>query len=90
VIRSGRDSLLRLGLFSNPVLLGCVVFTIALQLLLIYVPWFNGVFRTQPLTLPELLLCGGVAVVVMLAVETEKWLIRAGLLYRTQAQHTVQ
>jgi Ca2+-transporting ATPase len=90
VIRSDRDSLLRLGLFSNPVLLGCVVFTIALQLLLIYVPWFNGVFRTQPLTLPELLLCGGVAVVVMLAVETEKWLIRAGLLYRTQAQHTVQ
>lgn len=90
VIRSDRESLLRLGLFSNPVLVGCLLFTIALQLLLIYVPWFNDVFSTQPLSLPELLLCGAVALVVMLAVEIEKWLIRSGLLYRTRAQRTVQ
>jgi len=90
VIRSDRESLLRIGVTSNPVLLGCVVFTIVLHLLLVYLPWFNSVFSTEPLTLPELLLCGAVAVMVMLAVEVEKWMIRRGWLYRAGRQRALQ
>jgi len=90
VIRSDRESLLRIGFTSNPVLLGCVVFTIVLHLLLVYLPWFNSVFSTEPLTLPELLLCGAVAVMVMLAVEVEKWMIRRGWLYRAGRQRALQ
>jgi Ca2+-transporting ATPase len=90
VIRSDRESLLRIGLASNPVLLVCVASSIVLHLLLVYLPWLNSVFSTEPLTLPELLLCGAVAVMVMLAVEVEKWMIRRGWLYRTGRQRALQ
>jgi Ca2+-transporting ATPase len=81
---------LRIGLASNPVLLVCVASSIVLHLLLVYLPWLNSVFSTEPLTLPELLLCGAVAVMVMLAVEVEKWMIRRGWLYRTGRQRALQ
>jgi Ca2+-transporting ATPase len=82
VIRSDRDSLLRLGLFTNPWLLTCVVATVGLQLIVVYVPWCNDIFSTKPLGALELLLCAALAVVVMLMVEAEKVLIRRGWLYR--------
>ena len=75
-IRSERDSLWRIGLFSNPALLGTVIFTIGLQLMVIYVPAFNPLFHTQPLPLPELLACLALSSLVLFAVEIEKWLVR--------------
>jgi Ca2+-transporting ATPase len=80
-IRSERDSLFAQGLRSNLSLLGAVLFTVALQLATIYVPVLNGVFKTDPLSLLELLFCLAMSAVVFVAVEIEKWLVRRGRLY---------
>ncbi|MGV8082813.1 MAG: cation-translocating P-type ATPase [Coriobacteriia bacterium] len=71
-IRSDRVSLFRLGLFSNLPLFGAVILTTALQFATIYVPFLNPVFRTQPLTLPELLITLAVSTIVFWGVEIEK------------------
>jgi len=71
-IRSETEPLWRLGLGSNKPLLGAVLLTFALQMATIYVPWLNPIFKTQPLSLPELALCLAAAAVVWLAVELEK------------------
>jgi Ca2+-transporting ATPase len=84
-IRSERDSTFRLGLWSNPVLMGAVLFTLALQLATIYVPALNPVFKTEPLALDELLVCLAASTFVFFAVEVEKWCVRRGWLYREAA-----
>jgi P-type Ca2+ transporter type 2C len=83
-IRAERDSLIYQGLRSNLALLAAVVFTFLLQLALIYLPWLNAVFKTAPLTPVELGLCIGASAIILIAVEIEKALVRAGVLYRTQ------
>ena len=72
-IRSERDSLVTIGLFSNPALLGAVLLTVGLQLAVIYSPALNAIFKTQPLSALELLVCVGLASLVLVAVELEKW-----------------
>jgi Ca2+-transporting ATPase len=84
-IRSGRESLFRLGLFSNPPLLYAVLLTIGLHLAVLYVPALNAVFHTTPLTAGELLACLLISSVVFFAVEVEKWLVRHGRLYQQRA-----
>ncbi|MGD8957460.1 MAG: HAD-IC family P-type ATPase, partial [Chromatiaceae bacterium] len=86
VIRSERESLLTIGLFSNLPLLGAVALTFVLQLMVTYVPFLQGVFNTQALSLGELAQCLAFAAVVLPVVEFEKWLIRRGKLYREIAQ----
>ena len=76
-VRSEERTLAELGLFTNPQLLGAVALTTALQLAVIYLPWCNGVFKTAPLSAPELLLALGLSSVVFAAVETQKLLRRA-------------
>lgn len=76
-IRSETRSLFRQGLFSNKPLLGAVLLTFLLQMAVVYLPVFNPIFRTQPLTLPELGITLGLSVVVFLAVELEKVIKRA-------------
>ena len=71
-IRSESEPIWRLGLWSNRPLLGAVLLTFALQLATIYVPWLNPIFRTEPLSLGELALCIGAALVVLVVVEIEK------------------
>jgi Ca2+-transporting ATPase len=80
-VRSERESLFSIGLTSNPAMLGAVLLTLALQLMVIYVPAFNPIFHTRPLPLPELLACLGLSALVLVAVEIEKWLVRRGRLY---------
>ena len=53
-------------------LFGAVILTTALQFATIYVPFLNPVFRTQPLTLPELLITFAVSTIVFWGVEIEK------------------
>lgn len=78
-IRSESVSLFRLGLGSNLPLLGAVLLTFVLQMATIYVPVLNPIFKTEPLSLAELLICLGAAAVVFIAVELEKiWLRRKG------------
>ena len=80
-VRSERDSLFTQGLGSNRPLLGAVALTFALQLATIYVPALQPIFKTQPLTAAELLLCLALSAITFLAVEAEKALIRRGVLY---------
>jgi len=75
-IRSERDSLFTLGLFSNKPLLGAVVLTFVLQMATIYVPFLNPIFRTAPLSTGELVITMLLSSVVFFAVEAEKWWIR--------------
>ena len=75
-VRSDRTFLYRQGLFSNPLLMGAVLLTIGLQLLVIYVPFFNHLFKTQPLTLQEAVFCMLMSLIVFHAVELEKWIRR--------------
>jgi Ca2+-transporting ATPase len=80
-IRSERDSLWSQGIASNLPLLGAVVFTLALQIAVLYVPLFNALLSTDPLTAAELAFCVALSTVVFVAVEAEKWLVRRGWLY---------
>jgi Ca2+-transporting ATPase len=80
-VRSERESLLRLGLWSNPAMLGAVLLTLGLQLAVIYVPALQPIFHTQPLPGADLALCLGLSVLVLVAVEIEKWAVRRGWLY---------
>ena len=83
-IRSESEPIWRLGLLSNRPLLGAVLLTFALQMATIYVPWLNPIFRTEPLSIGELALCIGAALVVLVVVELEKaW--RRGQQRRSQA-----
>jgi P-type Ca2+ transporter type 2C len=66
--------LFRKSFFSNMPLIGSVVLTCALQVMILYVPVFNEIFHTQPLTLTELLICIGVSAIILPAVEIEKLL----------------
>jgi Ca2+-transporting ATPase len=71
-IRSDRQFLFQIGLFSNRPLLGAVVLTFLLQLGVIYLPFANDIFKTQPLTLMELGACIGLSFLLLTAVEIEK------------------
>ncbi|HEX6335011.1 MAG TPA: cation-translocating P-type ATPase [Flavisolibacter sp.] len=84
-IRSEHEFIYRKGFFSNPLLLGSVFFTFLLQLAVIYLPFANKIFKTQPLTMAELAICIGVSVLVFHAVEFEK-MVKKFMLERRSGQ----
>jgi Ca2+-transporting ATPase len=71
-IRSERESLFTIGLCSNLPLLGAVAIAAGLQLAVVYLPFLNPVFRTEPLAVWELAVTVGVSSLVFAAVELEK------------------
>lgn len=71
-IRSEKESLFSVGLFSNKHLLGAVVLTFALQMATLYIPFLNPIFKTEPLSLNDLILVVVLSSVVFVAVEIEK------------------
>ena len=73
VIRS-QQSIFKIGLFSNKPLLGALLITVALQFMIIYAPFFNEIFKTQPLNIYELLLTLAVSSIVFWVGELEKWI----------------
>jgi Ca2+-transporting ATPase len=75
-IRSGRDSLFKIGLFSNKALLGAVLLTFVLQLAVVYVPFMQEIFNTVALPPADLLISLGLSTVVFWGVELEKWFQR--------------
>jgi Ca2+-transporting ATPase len=75
-IRSQRDSLFRIGLFSNRAMLGAVLLTFALQMMVIYVPFFQEVFETGPLSLRDLGVSLLLSTVVFWGIEISKWILR--------------
>ncbi len=75
--RSETLSVFQQGLFSNKNLLFTVAFSFILQLAIIYLPLFNKIFKTRPLSFAELAFCLGMAWIVFIAVEMDKWIRRA-------------
>jgi P-type Ca2+ transporter type 2C len=75
-IRSDWKSLFSQGVFGNKQLTGAVLLTLGLQMAVIYVPFLQDIFRTQALTITELMICIGLSSIVFWAVELEKWIKR--------------
>jgi len=80
-VRSERASLFTLGPFSNLPMLGAILFTVLLQMAVVYLPALNTVLHTQPLPVADLAVCLALSSLVLFAVEIEKWLARRGLIY---------
>jgi len=74
-IRS-RESLFKIGLLSNKPMLGALIITITLQVIIIYTPFFNSVFKTQALSLSEFAITIGISAVPFTAVEISKLIKR--------------
>ncbi|HEY8887402.1 MAG TPA: cation-transporting P-type ATPase, partial [Gallionella sp.] len=81
-IRSEKESLFTIGLFSNRPMALAILVTFLLQMATIYVPALHPIFKTEALDVEELAVCLVTSCVVLLAVEFEKWLVRRGWLYR--------
>jgi P-type Ca2+ transporter type 2C len=75
-IRSERQSLFKIGLIANKPLLAAVSLTLVLQLALVYVPFLQVFFKTNPLPLLDLALTMALSAVVFAAVEAEKFFAR--------------
>ncbi|HET9222115.1 MAG TPA: cation-translocating P-type ATPase, partial [Roseiflexaceae bacterium] len=75
-IRSARDSLFRIGLWSNRPLLGAVTLTFGMQLAVVYVPFLQGFFTTVALSARDLAIGLAASSIVFWGVELEKWLMR--------------
>ncbi len=75
-IRSNTDLLAEIGLFSNRLMVIAVVTTFLLQLALIYVPFLQGFFGTEALSLRDLLIALAVSTIVFFAIEVSKLIRR--------------
>jgi Ca2+-transporting ATPase len=71
-IRSTKQSVFRIGIFSNKPMVLALLLTVLLQILIIYLPAFNEIFKTKPLSLTELSITFAASAIVFLAVEIEK------------------
>ena len=86
-IRSEKESLFTMGVFSNKYLFGAVLLTFVLQMATMYVPPLNPVFKTEPLTFNELMLTLSLSSVVFFAVEGEKLLRRRKSKYESNGHN---
>lgn len=71
-VRSDYDSLFKIGFFSNKPLLGAVLLTFTLQMAVVYMPFLNPIFKTEPLALSELMVTLALSAVVFFTMEIEK------------------
>jgi Ca2+-transporting ATPase len=83
-IRSNTESVFKIGLFSNRLMNIAIAVTFLLQLVLIYVPFFQRFFNTKPLTLRDLVIALVISLVVFIAVEIEKWIRRVRVRRRSK------
>jgi Ca2+-transporting ATPase len=79
-VRSERDSVFSIGLFSNRPLLVAIVVTLILQMGVVYLPFVRSVFGTTALPWPELLISLVFSTLIFWVVELEKLLIRRGII----------
>ena len=70
--RSNKDSLLKIGLFSNPLLAGMALLVVALQMMVIYIPALAHFFDVLPLKWHDLSLAIASGLVVFVVMELEK------------------
>ncbi|MCA9947658.1 MAG: cation transporting ATPase C-terminal domain-containing protein, partial [Anaerolineales bacterium] len=74
--RSNIDSIFKIGLFSNRLMVVAVLITFLLQMALIYMPFLQEFFNTEALSLTDLLIALATSLVVFVAVEFSKYLKR--------------
>ena len=65
------------GLFSNKWLWGAIALSMVLQLAVIYIPFLNTAFGTVPLSVGAWVECLGLAMIVLIASELRKCVLRA-------------
>ncbi len=73
--RSLRESIFRIGVFSNPFIYVGIGVLLALQMAFIYAPPLQSVFRTAALEPHELLLSFLAGVVIQPVISLEKWIM---------------
>jgi len=71
-----RVSFFKKGFADNGLLFWAVLSTFFLQLMVVYVPFFQDMFRTAPLSFQELLITAVLGGVVLIGVEIEKYISR--------------
>ena len=71
-IRSERDSIFKIGFFSNKYALLAAFVTLTCQLLVVYVPVLQNIFKTVSLSVTEVGISLGLAVLVFFSVEFKK------------------
>ncbi|MCB9161522.1 MAG: cation-translocating P-type ATPase [Caldilineaceae bacterium] len=74
--RASRDSLFTIGVFSNRLMVYAVLLTFGLQILLIYVPFLQRIFRTEALSLRNLVIALAASLIVFIVTEIYKWVRR--------------
>ncbi len=75
-VRSERESVFKIGIFSNPSMLGAIGLTIVLQLLVIYLPFLQGFFQTDPLDPQHLIIALVLSTLPFIGFELKKWIVR--------------
>ncbi len=78
-VRSDRESIFKVGLFTNRTLLGLALLVIVLQLGVVYLPFTDQFFHINPLTPADLLISVACGSVVLLVGEGVKWTRRVGM-----------
>jgi Ca2+-transporting ATPase len=71
--RSANESIFKMGLFGNTLLAWMAFAVVALQLLVIYVPFMSSFFGVVPLSFIDLLVATGTGALILVAMELEKW-----------------
>jgi Ca2+-transporting ATPase len=75
--RSLRDSLVTVGLFSNPLLLTMAVLVVGLQMAVVYLGLLEEFFQTEALSAVDLAISVALSSIVFFAIELDKWLVRS-------------
>jgi Ca2+-transporting ATPase len=74
--RSEKLSLFKIGLFTNKWLIGAMIFVLSLQILLIYTPWLQSIFKTVPLIMDEWAIICAISFPIILLEEMRKFFVR--------------
>ncbi|MEW6381934.1 MAG: HAD-IC family P-type ATPase [bacterium] len=74
--RTDRESIFKVGFFSNKLVLGGIISEIALIFLFVYTPFFQNIFGLAPIGLKDWALLFTFGPVILLCEEGRKWLVR--------------
>jgi Ca2+-transporting ATPase len=70
--RSERLTLTELGLFTNKAVLGAVLLTFGLQMMVVYIPFLQNIFKTVSLSMLELGVSLGASLLILLIIDLVK------------------
>ena len=70
--RSNTDSIFRSKFYSNPLLVWMIVLTVILQLAILYIPFFAGIFKIVPLSFLDVVVCVIFGSITLFAIEVVK------------------